>query len=433
MPGASDISGIAQQALGSVGRLTSLGRHRGRRAHDPVHDHGDRAVRRDGAARLRARAAMDGADRPAAHEFAMTLERMGGRCAGCSPGGCSAWRSEGVLTWIALLIGGVPMALMLGIITGILAFIPNIGAFVTRRADDRGRLQRGHGHRAVGDRHLFRRADLRRLCADPDGRQATVDLPPALTLGAQILASALFGMLGLALADPMVAMIKVALERAVARRPRSEDARDAGPARLLALVGGVSRADRAQSEGGRIRAAWREPARGRAARRENRALNPQGFVPTLEVDGGVLTQSLAIIDWLDATYPEPPLIPRIRSSGRGRWRRRWWSRRTSIRSTICACSSGWRRQFGADQAARDDWYRHWIAEGFAALEAMAAARGRSSAARRRHRRRVPGAADVQRAAVRHAAGGLSEAGRGGCGCAAIPAFAAAHPDRVKPA
>ena len=43
----------------------------------------------------------------------------------------------------------------------------------------------------------------------------TVDLPPALTLGAQILASALFGVMGLALADPMTAMIKVALERVV--------------------------------------------------------------------------------------------------------------------------------------------------------------------------------------------------------------------------
>ena len=45
----------------------------------------------------------------------------------------------------------------------------------------------------------------------------TVDLPPALTLGAQILASALFGILGLALADPMTAMIKTALERSSER------------------------------------------------------------------------------------------------------------------------------------------------------------------------------------------------------------------------
>jgi maleylpyruvate isomerase len=40
------------------------------------------------------------------------------------------------------------------------------------------------------------------------------------------------------------------------------------------------------------------------------ALNPQGFVPTLEADGAVITQSLAIIEWLDETHPEPPLLPR---------------------------------------------------------------------------------------------------------------------------
>jgi maleylpyruvate isomerase len=41
------------------------------------------------------------------------------------------------------------------------------------------------------------------------------------------------------------------------------------------------------------------------------ALNPQGFVPTLEADGGVvITQSLAIIEWLDETHPDPPLLPR---------------------------------------------------------------------------------------------------------------------------
>jgi len=39
------------------------------------------------------------------------------------------------------------------------------------------------------------------------------------------------------------------------------------------------------------------------------ALNPQGFVPTLEADGAVITQSLAIIEWLDETHPDPPLLP----------------------------------------------------------------------------------------------------------------------------
>ena len=40
-------------------------------------------------------------------------------------------------------------------------------------------------------------------------------------------------------------------------------------------------------------------------------LNPQGLVPTLETDhGGIITQSLAIIEWLDETHPEPPLLPK---------------------------------------------------------------------------------------------------------------------------
>jgi maleylpyruvate isomerase len=40
------------------------------------------------------------------------------------------------------------------------------------------------------------------------------------------------------------------------------------------------------------------------------AINPQGLVPTLDDGGSILTQSLAIIEWLDETYPEPPLLPR---------------------------------------------------------------------------------------------------------------------------
>ena len=47
---------------------------------------------------------------------------------------------------------------------------------------------------------------------------------------------------------------------------------------------------------------------GEQAGAENRAINPQGFVPTLVVDGRPLVQSLAIVDWLDANFPEPPMV-----------------------------------------------------------------------------------------------------------------------------
>lgn len=103
----------------------------------------------------------------------------------------------------------------------------------------------------------------------------------------------------------------------------------------------------------------------------NRAVNPQGLVPTLEVDGRAITQSLAIIDWLDATYPDPPMVPRDPMA-----RARVLAQALLIAADIHPVNNlrilkRLKAQFGAEQAAIDDWYRHWIAEGFAALEAMA--------------------------------------------------------------
>ena len=107
----------------------------------------------------------------------------------------------------------------------------------------------------------------------------------------------------------------------------------------------------------------REPA--------NLARNPQGLVPTLEVDGVAIVQSLAIIDWLDAAYPEPRLIPADPLARTA----------TLARALVIACDihpidnlrvlKRLESQFGADQAAKDDWYRHWIVEGLTALETMA--------------------------------------------------------------
>jgi maleylacetoacetate isomerase len=105
---------------------------------------------------------------------------------------------------------------------------------------------------------------------------------------------------------------------------------------------------------------------------EHLARNPQGFVPTLELPGGeMIGQSLAIIEWLDQAHPEPRLFP-IDPMARVR---------AMERALLIACDIHplnnlrvLRRlgsQFGADQDGRDDWYRHWVAEGFAALEQMA--------------------------------------------------------------
>jgi maleylacetoacetate isomerase len=101
------------------------------------------------------------------------------------------------------------------------------------------------------------------------------------------------------------------------------------------------------------------------------ARNPQGFVPMLSIDGHHLTQSLAIIDYLDAKYPQPPMVspdPAMRA-------------KTLAQALVIAADihpinnlrvlkylGG---EMGQEKAAVDDWYRHWIVEGFTALEAMA--------------------------------------------------------------
>lgn len=100
------------------------------------------------------------------------------------------------------------------------------------------------------------------------------------------------------------------------------------------------------------------------------AVNPQGLVPALVADGQVLVQSLAIMEWLDELYPEPPLLP-ANVDGRARVR---------ALAQVVACDIHpidnlrvlryLRREMGQDEAAVQRWYNHWIAEGFAALEVM---------------------------------------------------------------
>lgn len=100
--------------------------------------------------------------------------------------------------------------------------------------------------------------------------------------------------------------------------------------------------------------------------------NPQGLLPTLDTGEGNLSQSLAIIEWLDETRPEPRLLPADPFA------------KAEIRafSQIIACEVHPLQNvrvlkyltgtFGADQAALDSWCRHWIAEGLAACETIAA-------------------------------------------------------------
>ena len=126
----------------------------------------------------------------------------------------------------------------------------------------------------------------------------------------------------------------------------------------------------------------------------NRAVNPQALVPTLVVDGVPLTQSLAIIDWLDHAYPDPPLTPADPVA-----RARTLAMALAIVADIHPIDNlrvlrRLEAQFGADQAAKDDWYRHWVTVGLEAVEAMTGVGDGPVSKRRgpRSRRPVPGAA-----------------------------------------
>jgi predicted PurR-regulated permease PerM len=146
-------------------------------------------------------------------EFAITIERMAYTLRRLLAGRLTGMLVEGMLIWIVLTIGGVPMALVLGLIAGILAFIPNIGAIVTGVLMIAVGFSAGvnTGWWAVATYFIVQNFDG--YVVIPMVARRTVDMPPALTLSSQILASTLFGVIGLMLADPMVAMIKVALER----------------------------------------------------------------------------------------------------------------------------------------------------------------------------------------------------------------------------
>jgi len=103
------------------------------------------------------------------------------------------------------------------------------------------------------------------------------------------------------------------------------------------------------------------------------ALNPAGLVPALELDDGqVLTQSLAIMEWLDETYPEPPLLPRD-AIGRARVRSLAYMIAMEIHPINNRRVQDYLTEhFGADRDARDDWFRHWVATTFAPMELVLA-------------------------------------------------------------
>lgn len=103
-----------------------------------------------------------------------------------------------------------------------------------------------------------------------------------------------------------------------------------------------------------------------------RALNPQALVPTLVVDGRPLGQSLAILEWLEETFPEPPLLPA----------EPWARARVRAFALAIACeiaplsNTGVRRHLaqhlGLDEAAQQAWHHRWLRAGLEACEAHVA-------------------------------------------------------------
>jgi maleylacetoacetate isomerase len=166
-----------------------------------------------------------------------------------------------------------------------------------------------------------------------------------------------------------------------------------------------------------------------------KARNPQGFVPMLDIDGHCITQSLAIIDYLDATRPDPRLVPQDAAD------------RAHVMglALIVACDVHplnnlrvmhyLKGPLGQDEEVRNAWTAHWITEGFAALEAMARARaGRFLFGDQ------PGLADICLVPQMYNARRFGVAldafpllVRCDAAATALDAFAAAHPDRVAPA
>ncbi len=110
------------------------------------------------------------------------------------------------------------------------------------------------------------------------------------------------------------------------------------------------------------------------------AVNPQGLLPALESDGdGLIVQSLAIIDYLEELQPEPPLLPQ------------GLAERAYVRAAalLIACDIHplanlrvlryLKQELGQEQDAIDAWYRHWVEDGLARLEAFVRDGGRSGA------------------------------------------------------
>ena len=158
--------------------------------------------------------------------FQVTLMRMGRSLRMLLFGRVLGMVVEGVAVGVLLALYGVPMAALLGILTCMLAFLPNIGAPIS------GALMILVGFSGGTNMGIYCTVvyvavqTIDGYIIVPMVARRTADLAPALVLGAQLIMGVLFGLLGLVLADPIVLMLKIALERQSERNDQPSDRGD---------------------------------------------------------------------------------------------------------------------------------------------------------------------------------------------------------------
>lgn len=163
------------------------------------------------------------------------------------------------------------------------------------------------------------------------------------------------------------------------------------------------------------------------------AINPQKRLPALELENGeILIQSLAILEWLEELYPQPPLLP-----GNALHRARIRSVASIVISDIHPVNNSGlqkrlREQFNADEGAIRSWYAYWITSGFEAIEALIEDAPFCFGDR-------PSLADVALVPQVYNArrfnvplDAFPKILRSDAACGALNAFKKAHPDAVKP-
>jgi predicted PurR-regulated permease PerM len=146
---------------------------------------------------------------------------------------------EGVFTWFALTVGGVPMAGLLGLVTGVLAFIPNVGAITSGVLMVAVGFSASYGHGIWCIIVYFLVHNIDAYVVVPYVARRTVDLAPAVLLAMQLLMAALFGILGVLFADPILATIKVVLVDLSHQQARTEEE---GPELVSASESATARA-----------------------------------------------------------------------------------------------------------------------------------------------------------------------------------------------